>query len=63
MMDPRSVKREMLVGIVDLRVPEIELDFVTARNISDRHSRETLVNPLLLAWFDKRAWRHSPAIC
>jgi hypothetical protein len=58
MMDPRPVKRDMLVGLVGLRVPEMELDFTSARQIAEGGSREALANPLLLAWFDPtfRAW-------
>jgi hypothetical protein len=63
MMDSRIVKKDMLVGLVDLRVPEIELDFSCARQISDRAALEALVTPFLLAWFDRKAWKHSPAIC
>jgi hypothetical protein len=63
MMDPRQVKRDMLVGLVGLRVPEMELDFTSARQIAERSAREALVNPFLLAWFDRKSWKHSPAIC
>jgi hypothetical protein len=63
MMDPRPVKRDMLVGLVDLRASEMELDFVSARRIAERIAQEALANPLLLAWFDRKAWKHSPAIC
>jgi hypothetical protein len=63
MIDPRSVKRDMLLGIVDLRLPEAELDFEIARNAAERLAQERLANPMLLAWFDRRAWRHSPSVC
>jgi hypothetical protein len=63
MMDPRPVKREMLVGLVDHRVSEVELDFARARQIADRSAREALADPLLLAWFARKAWKHSPSIC
>jgi hypothetical protein len=63
MMDSRIVKKDMLVGLVDLRIPEMELDFTRARQIAERSAREALVNPFLLAWFDGKSWKHSPAIC
>ncbi len=63
MIDPRPVKRDMLVGIVDLRLTKAELVFQIARNAAERLARERLANPMLLAWFDRRAWRHSPHIC
>jgi hypothetical protein len=63
MIDPRPVTREMLVGIVDRRLPKAQLDFEIARNAAERLAQEKLANPMLLAWFDRRAWRHSPSIC
>jgi hypothetical protein len=62
-MNPRPVKREMLIGLLDLRVPEIELDFDAALKIAQNSARPALANPMLLAWFDTKAWKHSPAIC
>ncbi len=63
MVDPRPVKREMLVGIVDLRLQVPDLDFEVAREAADGRAQEMLMNPMLLAWFDRRAWKHSPAGC
>ena len=63
MIDPRSVKRDMLTGIVDLRLPEADLDFENARDAAESLAQENLANPMLLAWFDRGAWRHSPSIC
>ncbi len=63
MISPRSLKRDMLVGIVDLRLPEAELDFENARDAAERLAQERLANPMLLDWFDRRAWRHSPSVC
>jgi hypothetical protein len=63
MLDPRLVKREMLVGVVDRRVSELDIDFASARKIAERIAGEALANPLLLAWFDRKTWKHSPAIC
>jgi hypothetical protein len=62
-MDPRAVKRDMLVGRVDIRVVEDELDFAGARKIAERSARDSLVDPFLLAWFDRKTWKHSPPIC
>jgi hypothetical protein len=63
MMDPRQVERAMLVGLADLGVVKDAHDFPSARRIADHVALETLVDPLLLAWFDRKAWKHSPAIC
>ena len=62
-MDPRPVKKDMLVGLVDLRVAREDLDLEAARRVADQSAREKLENPMLLAWFDKNSWTHSPAIC
>ncbi len=63
MMDPRLVKKDMLVGLVKIQVPTAELDFTSARQIADSSAREVLATPFLLAWFDRKTWTHSPAIC
>lgn len=63
MIDPRPVKRDMLCNLVDVRVSGADLDFAAARQIADRTAREALADPLLLSWFDRKAWKHSPAIC
>jgi hypothetical protein len=44
-MDPRAVKRDMLVRRVDIRVVEDELDFAGARKIAGRSARDSLVDP------------------
>ena len=63
MMDPRTVKKDMLVGLVEIRVPTAELDFTKAQKMADSSAREALKTPFLLAWFDRKTWIHSPAIC
>lgn len=63
MMDPRPVHKRMLIGVVDRRVSEEELDFSGARAIAEAGAREALANPMLLAWFEKKAWKHSPDVC
>ena len=63
MIDPRLVEKDMLVGLVVLRVATDELDFISARQMAEHVALQTLVDPLLLAWFDRKAWKHSPAIC
>jgi hypothetical protein len=63
MMDPRTVKKDMLVGLVEIQLPTVELDFVSARERADGSARESLAAPFLLAWFDRKTWTHSPTIC
>ncbi len=63
MMDPRPVKKDMLVGLVEIRIPAAELDFTSARERANSSAKESLAAPFLLAWFDGKTWTHSPAIC
>jgi hypothetical protein len=63
MTDTRQVRKDMLVGLVDLHAAHDQLSFGKARAIADRMANETLLDPMLLAWFDRKNWRHSPAIC
>lgn len=63
MMDPRTVMKDMLGGLVEIQVPTAELDFTSASERAHRIARESLAPPFLLAWFDRKFWTHSPAIC
>jgi hypothetical protein len=63
MMDPKPVKKDMLVGLVEIQLPTSALDFTSARQRADSSAREALATPFLLAWFDRKTWTHSPAIC
>lgn len=63
MMDPRPVKKDMLVGLVEIREHEAEPDFTDAKKTADSMAREVLATPFLLAWFDRKTWTHSPAMC
>jgi hypothetical protein len=63
MMDPRPVKKDMLVGLVEIRLPTAELDLTRARQIAESSAKTEFETPFLLAWFDRESWTHSPAIC
>ena len=63
MMDPRPVERSMLVGVVDLSTTNDGLDFGSAKQMAEQVASEKLVDPFLLAWFDRKAWKHSPPVC
>jgi hypothetical protein len=60
-MDPRPVKKEMLVGLVSLHVEAV--DFSVAKFLSENKARDLLQDPLLLAWFDKKQGKHFPDTC
>jgi hypothetical protein len=59
---PVNLTREMLTDPVDLKVEDPALDFPRARELADRRARELCPDPMLLAWFDRRAGRYSPDI-
>lgn len=63
MIDTRTVKKEMLKGLVEVKIADDALGFRDARRVADGRASEALVGPILLAWFDRKQWRHSPAIC
>jgi hypothetical protein len=63
MMDPRPVQKDMLVGLAELRMEEQGLHFERARETAQQYARAALTAPMLLAWFDKKAWKHSPPLC
>jgi len=63
MMDPRPVKKDMLVGLVEIRVQEVQPDFTDAKKMADERAGEVLATPFLLAWFHRKTRTHSPAIC
>ena len=62
-MDPRTVSKDMLVGLVEIQEPMEGLEFSRARQVSDNIAGEALTTPFLLAWFDKKSGTHSPPIC
>lgn len=63
MKDPRPVTEEMLKGALFLRTEQDRTEFGQARKAADNSAGEILENPILLAWFDRNSWTHSPAIC
>lgn len=63
MIDTRPVRKEMLQGVIEVKVTDDALGFPGARRVADDRASEALVSPLLLAWFDRKEWVHSPAIC
>jgi hypothetical protein len=61
MIDVRPVKKEMLVSPINLQVNQ-DLDFLEARTLADRQARRISPESKLLAWFDKKSWKHMPQI-
>ncbi len=49
----------MLNNPIEVRTGE-SLDFSTARSIADQRAREKAVEPMLLAWFDKKSGKFAP---
>ncbi|HMK35179.1 MAG TPA: AF1514 family protein [Desulfomonilaceae bacterium] len=62
MLDTRKVTREMLIEPIDIRSRAGELSFSAAKSLADAAARNKTPEPVLLAWFDEKAWKHSPAV-
>ncbi len=62
MIDPRPVQKKMLIEPIDVRVTNRRLNFDVAKSLADSLARNKASEPMLLAWFDRKAWRHSPAV-
>ncbi len=62
MVDSRRVRKEMLTEAIDVRIEDTELDFYSAKVVADSIASEKTSDPMLIAWFDEKAWKHSPAI-
>jgi hypothetical protein len=54
------VTRDMLKDPIDIRVDDRSLDFSGARQLADGRARERSYDPMLIAWFDRKAGRYSP---
>lgn len=63
MIDTRPATREMFVNPVDISLGGASADFDHARAAAEKVVAEHLTDPLLLAWFDRARWTHSPSIC
>ena len=62
MLDSRRVQKEMLTEAIDVRIDDGQLDFSSAKVVADSIASEKISDPMLVAWFDEKAWKHSPAI-
>ncbi len=62
MTDTRIVRKEMLIDPIEIDVEDTQFDFAKAKLVADKIARKVTLHPMLLAWFDKKHWRHSPAI-
>ncbi len=63
MRDARPVTREMLGGVIEFRLDGEPPSFAHAKDEAQRAARKILADPILIAWFHRKAWMHSPAIC
>lgn len=56
------VTREMLSGSEHIYAEGGHLDFFSARGLADKKARERAEDPMLLAWFDRKAAKYSPDV-
>jgi hypothetical protein len=62
MYDCTYVTRDMLSHPIELRAEGPDLDFHRARALAEEEVRKFSVDPMLLAWFDKKEARFSPDV-
>jgi len=55
-----EVKRAMLSNPVEVHTGLTMIDFDTARRLADKKAREISADPMLLAWYDRKAGMYSP---
>lgn len=60
-MDHRAVTYEMLINPVKLTMNNGP-DFKAAKKSADTKASDIFQDPMLLAWFDKKAQSHSPTM-
>ncbi len=63
MIDARSVTRDMLLGLIEINVDAVDLGFEDAKRVALERVSESLADPVLMAWYDRRGDRHFPPIC
>jgi len=61
-MDCKFVTKDMLNHPVMVYVDESPLTFSNARTVADHKARELSSDPMLLAWFDRKAGKFSPDV-
>lgn len=59
MMDCNFVTKSMLNNPIEVQLGSAP-EFLEAKSIADEKARERLSEPMLLAWFDKKAGKFAP---
>lgn len=60
-MQCKPVTRDLFKNVVDISVPQ-GLDLKRAKAIADARAHEIAPDPMLLAWYDRRAGKFSPHV-
>ncbi|HTY22927.1 MAG TPA: AF1514 family protein [Desulfomonilaceae bacterium] len=61
-MDCKYVTRDMLTHPVIVQVDDKPLNFFSAKALADRKAKELSLDPMLVAWFDRRGGKFSPDV-
>lgn len=56
-----DIQKDMLSGPIEVRTDR-SVDFAEARAMADERVRNTVEDPMLLAWFDRKATKFSPDV-
>jgi len=62
MFDCTYITRDMLSSPIEVRAEGVNLDFYRARALAEEQVRKLTIDPMLLAWFDKKEARFSPDV-
>jgi hypothetical protein len=54
--------REMLHQPIDVFIEDSDLDFYRAKKVADARAGQLIEEPMLLAWYDRRAGEFSPRV-
>ncbi len=61
-MSCKVLSREMLYRPIDVAVEGPALDFYCAKKVAEARARQLSDEPMLLAWYDRRAEAFSPRV-
>lgn len=58
----KTVEKEMLPNLVEIKVSESKLNFRDARALSDKKVNELIENPMLMGWYSRDKGQFSPNV-
>ena len=62
MLTQKTLEKEMLPNLVELKVDDSKLNFAIAKDMSDKKVNELIKNPMLISWYDGNSRRFAPNV-